>query len=431
MSGRWPVRGAALVLAPLLLTACSSGAPPETPRESGPPAPGPAATAQPLPDGVTFTRTTRTLDDGAPLRLGVLTVAHDAPVRIRAEHGDGLAQVDTVGALAYGAGAVAAVNGTFFDAEAPRDTGDPLGLYVAGGTLLSEAANGRTALVLPARDKPARITELTSVSRVTTVRGVSRPVDGTNRTPGRIVGCGGTGGDRLGGIGPAVTAPRPGRVCTDPDELVEFTREWGAPTPVGARGSVEALLDARSTVIGLRSPAGGPLPQNGRSLIGIGSAAHWLRANARPGHGLTVSATVADPEGREVPIEGVSVLGAGPALVRSGRIMINAAANGVSAGASGARAPRTVVGIRADGTLLLVVFDGRRPGVSEGATLPEAASEVLALGAVEAMNLDGGGSSTMVVRDRVRNSPSDPGRTDEERQREVSNAIVVVPEPHR
>lgn len=431
MSGRWPARAAALTLASLLLAACSADAPSERPRGSGPSAPGPAPTAQRLPDGVTFTRTTRTLDDGAPLRLSVLTVARDAPVWIRAEHGDGLAQVDTVTALARRAGAAAAVNGTFFDAEAPRDTGDPLGLYVAGGALLSEAANGRTALVLPARDKPAHITELSSVSRVTTDHGVSRPVDGTNRTPGRIFGCGGTGGDRLGGIGPPVTAPRPGQVCTDQDELVEFTTEWGESTPVGVRGSVEALLDARSTVTGLRSPAGGPLPQDGRSLIGTGSAAHWLRENARTGHGLTVSATVADREGREVPIKGSSVLGAGPALVRSGRIMINAAANGVSAGASGTRAPRTVAGIRADGALLLVVLDGRRPGVSEGATLIEAAREVRALGAVEAMNLDGGGSSTMVVRDRVMNSPSDPGRTDEDRQREVSNAIVVVPEPHR
>ncbi|MFI0935658.1 phosphodiester glycosidase family protein [Streptomyces sp. NPDC021019] len=431
MSGRWRVRAAALALAPLLLAACSADAPPESPRKSGPPAPGPAPTAQRLPDGVTFTRTTRRLDDGAPLRLSVLTVARNAPVRIRAEHGDGVVQVDTVGALARRAGAVAAVNGTFFDADAPRDTGDPLGLYVAEGILLSEAANGRTALVLPARGKPARITELSSVGRVTTAHGVSRLVDGTNRAPGRIVGCGGTGGDRLGGIGPPVTAPRPGRVCTDPDELVEFTAQWGASTPVGVRGSVEALLDARSTVIGLRSPAGGPLPQDGRSLVGTGSAAHWLRENARTGHDLTVSATVRDREGRAVPIEGTSVLGAGPALVRSGRIMINAAANGVSAGASGTRAPRTVAGIRADGTLLLAVFDGRRPGVSEGATLAEAARELLALGAVEAMNLDGGGSSTMVVRDRVRSSPSDPGRTDEDRQREVSNAIVVVPEAHR
>jgi exopolysaccharide biosynthesis protein len=91
------------------------------------------------------------------------------------------------------------------------------------------------------------------------------------------------------------------------------------------------------------------------------------------------------------------------------------------------RAPRTVAGVRADGTLLLVVFDGRRPGVSEGVTLPEAAGVLLSLGAVDAMNLDGGGSSTMVVRDRVRNSPSDPGRTDDRRQRKVSNAIAVVP----
>ena len=73
------------------------------------------------------------------------------------------------------------------------------------------------------------------------------------------------------------------------------------------------------------------------------------------------------------------------------------------------------------------MFDGRQPGVSEGVSLTEAARIMVSLGAVDAMNLDGGGSSTMVVRDKVRNSPSDPGKTDDARQRKVSNALVVVP----
>jgi exopolysaccharide biosynthesis protein len=61
------------------------------------------------------------------------------------------------------------------------------------------------------------------------------------------------------------------------------------------------------------------------------------------------------------------------------------------------------------GELLLVVIDGRRPGYSVGATLPEAARVMQSLGARDALNLDGGGSSAMVVRGRVVNRPSDPG----------------------
>jgi hypothetical protein len=62
------------------------------------------------------------------------------------------------------------------------------------------------------------------------------------------------------------------------------------------------------------------------------------------------------------------------------------------------RHPRTVAGAAADGTrLYLVVIDGRQPGWSDGATLREAAAWLLRLGARDGLNLDGGGSSTMVV----------------------------------
>lgn len=434
MNGRWSVRAAALAIASLLV-ACSvqSGSDAgSSDRDGYVPAhtPSPSATApstRPLPDGVSFTQAIRTLKDGSPVRTSVLTVARSAPVDLEAVHGGSVASTDTVRDLARRAGAVAAVNGTFFDSDSERYKGDPLGLYVSRGTLLSEATGGRTALILPGAGEGPRITELRSATRVASSDGARAVVDGIDRVPGRIVGCGGVGGDRLTDTGVPTTAPLPGRICEDPDEIVEFTAGWGPATPYAGGDSVEAILDARSKVTGVRSPAGGAVPDGGRALVGTGSGADWLRAHARPGRTLTVASVLTDVHGVRVRGDGASVFGAGPALVRSGRTWINAAANGVSEGAVRSRAPRTVAGVRADGTLLLVVFDGRRPGVSEGVTLPEAAGVLLSLGAVDAMNLDGGGSSTMVVRDRVRNSPSDPGRTDDRRQRKVSNAIAVVP----
>jgi hypothetical protein len=85
------------------------------------------------------------------------------------------------------------------------------------------------------------------------------------------------------------------------------------------------------------------------------------------------------------------------------------------------RHPRTAVGIRADGRLLLVVVDGRQPGYSVGMTLVELANLMKYLGAVTAMNLDGGGSSTMVVKGSVKNRPSDGS------ERSVFNSILVLP----
>ncbi len=73
-----------------------------------------------------------------------------------------------------------------------------------------------------------------------------------------------------------------------------------------------------------------------------------------------------------------------------------------------ARHPRTAAGVTRDGRrLVLVVVDGRRPGWSVGMTLPELAAFMLTLGVHDAVNLDGGGSSTIVWRE----SPEGPWRT--------------------
>lgn len=86
-----------------------------------------------------------------------------------------------------------------------------------------------------------------------------------------------------------------------------------------------------------------------------------------------------------------------------------------------ARHPRTAVGYDDDGLLWLVVVDGRQAPHSAGMTLPELATLLQALGADEALNLDGGGSTTMVVGGRPVNRPSDATG-----ERRVVNALALV-----
>ncbi len=84
--------------------------------------------------------------------------------------------------------------------------------------------------------------------------------------------------------------------------------------------------------------------------------------------------------------------------------------------------PRTAVGITATGQVILMVVDGRSPG-SYGLTLYQLGREMKALGAVNAVNLDGGGSATMWIKGMgVVNHP-----TDSTGERPVSNAIVILP----
>jgi exopolysaccharide biosynthesis protein len=110
-------------------------------------------------------------------------------------------------------------------------------------------------------------------------------------------------------------------------------------------------------------------------------------------------------------------MGGGPRLLADGRYV---GGEGFTNGFLNRRHPRTAIARLADGRLLLVVVDGRQPYHSLGMTLPELAVTLNALGATDAINLDGGGSSTLVVRGTVVNLPSDEGG-----ERAVSDALLL------
>lgn len=99
--------------------------------------------------------------------------------------------------------------------------------------------------------------------------------------------------------------------------------------------------------------------------------------------------------------------------------------NGVRKGSDTVRHPRTMVGVKADGTIIMTVVDGRQPNKNMyGATSYEMAAILKHYGAVEGYNLDGGGSSTMVILDngeyKVMNSPSDG------HERSDSNCLLIT-----
>lgn len=126
------------------------------------------------------------------------------------------------------------------------------------------------------------------------------------------------------------------------------------------------------------------------------------------------------------PFHPLEAVGGRPLIARDSIMVANIdSANGVAF--STTRHPRTAVGISNHGKrLLLVVVDGRQKPYSDGMTLRELATLMLALGARDAMNLDGGGSTTMVYADsarglRIANHPSDPAG-----ERPVGDALAVV-----
>ena len=111
-------------------------------------------------------------------------------------------------------------------------------------------------------------------------------------------------------------------------------------------------------------------------------------------------------------------MGGGPRLLQNGKILIKD--ENFRSDVTNGTGPRTAFGIDKQGRYLILVADGRQKYYSTGLTLRELAATMKKLGAVNAMNLDGGGSTSMAVRGRVVNRPSDGS------ERKVANALLVM-----
>jgi Phosphodiester glycosidase len=105
-----------------------------------------------------------------------------------------------------------------------------------------------------------------------------------------------------------------------------------------------------------------------------------------------------------------TAIGGGPVLVQGGRIQITNNEELKFAGkAVNDKHPRTCMGYTGDGYLIIMAIQGRFPGIAEGATLEQEAKLLIDVGCVEALNLDGGGSSCMLVNGKETITPSSKG----------------------
>jgi hypothetical protein len=102
-----------------------------------------------------------------------------------------------------------------------------------------------------------------------------------------------------------------------------------------------------------------------------------------------------------------TAVGGGPVLIHDGRIWITHKEEQLFSGGEQDKHPRTAMGYTKDGILIVLVIQGRAPGVAEGATLQQEAKLLFDLKCYEALNLDGGGSSCMLVNGKPTIRPSD------------------------
>jgi hypothetical protein len=308
--------------------------------------------------------------------------------------GGRLQGVDAVSTMTRRSGAVVGINGDY-----ALSSGRPVHLFANDGRLAQTPQVLGRALTFDASGRGVRMgfPDLKVDVTTTTATGtVTLPVPRINAGPPYADALAGFTAD-----GALLEVP-PNGAC------------YAGLTPVGGRsmtpeGSVVTPLSVTGTRCGGDRPVVPPI-----GAILTANRYHGNESFIRSlgnGQGVQLRTQLGFPGA-------VDALGGNPMLVSGGRVT-DGDVDG--SGAFFSRNPRTAVGLTASGQLLLVVVDGRQGGYSAGMTLRELAQLMADLGAKEAVNLDGGGSSTMFLNGLIVNRPSDGG------ERLVSSALVVLP----
>ncbi len=283
-----------------------------------------------------------------------------------------VAQGEPLSTMANRAGAAAGVNGDFFDIDGTQAS---TGGEVQGGALVKSADIGGWSHVGVGKDGIGRLADLT-LQATASLKGTDTPVLSLNAAD-------------AGGI-PA-------------NGLVAYTPAWGTATRArgvaGVANAAEVLVTGDKVVQVNTTVGSGAIPADSFYLVGRDAAATALKA-LQPGDAVTLTYGLKDAVARQLQWG----LGTNKPLVTNG---VAVAQGDTSV------APRTAIGFKDGGkTMFLLITDGRQ-AVVPGTTLTQTANMLIALGADTGLNLDGGGSTTLVARPlggtgaTVRNTPSD------------------------
>jgi len=313
--------------------------------------------------------------------------------RLQMVHGmDEAVGLETVSSLASRYGALAAVNSGYFRTTGTY-RGDAVGVEVLKGKLLSEPYNVRAAAGLIEKNGRQELIfgHLKFEGQLVAGPKVKHSIDGLNRPRGD-------------------------------NELILFTPEFHRTTLTDSKGL--ELIVRGGRIIEQRDMKGsGAIPSDGFVISASGSAREWALKNLRRGTRLRLDLKLSPVETDQAAAwkQATNIIGGGPQLIKNGRVEITNAAEKMLPSFVSDRHPRTAIARLKSGQVLLVAVDGRQ-AESIGMSLNMLADLLVEFGAVEAINLDGGGSTTMVIKDKIVNKPSDTTG-----ERPVSDAILVYP----
>jgi hypothetical protein len=288
--------------------------------------------------------------------------------------------------MAIQSSAVAAINGDFFSFT----QGAPIGLMVREGELITTPLRSRATFGWGPQNSSVGM--CTASVSMTPEGGNLISVDELNQPCGQ---------NQL-----AVYTPAEGKALLAGPHITAMVSTgssmWSPSTVV--EGTLDTILPDSAEV---------KVPEGKALLVATGDKMSLL-SSLHPGQHITIQIQTAGFDWEKVE----NVIGGGPFLIRDGKVAVDAEHEGFPASFYAKRHPRTAIGKTADGDIWLVAIDGRQE-ISAGATLEETAKVLLRFGCVDAVNLDGGGSTCLSLMGVTVNRPSDGA------ERPVSNGILV------
>ena len=368
---------------------------------------------QTVQDGIEHAKLTRKIKDD-PVVVNLLRLDL-TKVRLDVVHAmDAAIGTETTSSMAMRHGAIAAINAGFFRLDRSIFAGDAVGVLQVDEKLLSEGYGNRIALgIINGKDK----TEIGFGHLRSNIR-VGFGVDSEFAFSG-------------------VNRER------KPDEIILYTSHFNRTTLTDFNGTEIILSDCSISNVAKRcrkievaeGKGSSIIPPDGY-VISIGNNALEKSNNilyfakkqpSKLKHFQSALRIIDEVESLEPAKHAFftktqDIVSGVPQLIRNGVIEITWEQEKSSKSFVETRHPRTAVAKLKDGKFLMITIDGRQPGVSAGMNLNELAEMLLEFGATDAMNLDGGGSTTMFLDGKIINQPSD-----KEGERKVSDAILVFP----
>jgi Phosphodiester glycosidase len=295
--------------------------------------------------------------------------------------------LDKVSNICHYNGAIAGINGTFF-----ASSGSPLGALMINRELISSPIYDRTAFFLDENNRPY-IDNIFISSHFNITNGTRYKITGINQGRGQ-------------------------------KDTIMYTPVWGETTETNNSG-IEIVISNR--IITAINIANSKIPKDGYVISVSGPQVEVFADNTKIGDKISPSIRVVPYTTSPKNIK--NLISGGPRLLKHGQIYVSKHEEKFKMDIAKGRAARTAIGITKDDKIILVTVDGlprkkklrQKHGESIGVTLEELSNLLISLGAVEAVNLDGGSSSTMVIDGQVVNAPTSTY------QRRVSNALIIKP----